>query len=127
MPSRDKVLVVEDSPMMRSLYRMVLEDQVGELLFAEDGVEGLDRAAQEPALELFIVDVNLPRLDGIEFIRRLRGELGVSAPVVVVSTECDEGSKKAAYQAGADAYLCKPWTPAELAAVMDDLPAEEPT
>lgn len=112
---------------MRSLYRMVLEDQVGELLFAEDGVEGLDRAAQEPALELFIVDVNLPRLDGIEFIRRLRGELGVSAPVVVVSTECDEGSKKAAYQAGADAYLCKPWTPAELAAVMDDLPAEEPT
>lgn len=125
MSWRDKVLIVEDSPMMRSLYRMVLEDQVGELLFAEDGVEGLDRAAQEPDLALFIVDVNLPRLDGIEFIRRLRGELGVGTPVVVVSTECDDGSKEAAHEAGADAYLCKPWTPAELHSVLDDLPAEE--
>lgn len=121
VPWRNKVLVVEDSPMMRSLYRMVLEDQVGEILFAEDGVEGLDRAAQEPDLELFIVDVNLPRLDGIEFIRRLRSELGIEAPVVVVSTECADSDKDAAYGAGANEYLCKPWTPAELGAVLEGL------
>jgi DNA-binding response OmpR family regulator len=65
-------------------------------------------------VELFIVDVNLPRLDGIEFIRRLRTELGVFAPVVVVSTECAEENKAAAFEAGADAYLCKPWTPEDL-------------
>lgn len=126
MPRRGKVLIVEDSPMMRSLYRMVLEDEAGELLFAEDGVEGLDRAAQEPGLELFIVDVNLPRLDGIEFIRRLRSELGVAAPVLVVSTECAEANKAAAYGAGADDYLCKPWTPEELAAALKRLPPKEP-
>lgn len=126
MPPRDKVLIVEDSPTMRSLYRMVLGDEARELVFAEDGVEGLDRAAQEPGLELFIVDVNLPRLDGIEFIRRLRGELGVDAPVVVVSTECGDANKEAAYHAGADAYLCKPWVPAELAEVLKGLPPREP-
>lgn len=118
---RNKVLVVEDSPMMRSLYRMVLEPEARALLFAEDGVEGLDRAAQESDVDLFIVDVNLPRLDGIEFIRRLRTELGVEAPVVVVSTECAEADKSAAYDAGADAYLCKPWTPEDLAAVLREL------
>lgn len=126
MPPRDKVMIVEDSPMMRSLYRMVLEDEASELVFAEDGVEALDRAAQEPTLELFIVDVNLPRLDGIEFIRRLRAELKVDAPVVVVSTECDEADKSAAQEAGADAYLCKPWTPEELAAVLNRFPPKEP-
>lgn len=109
-----KILIVEDSPMMRSLYRMVLAADTEELLFAEDGIEGLDRAATESDVELFIVDINLPRLDGIAFIRRLRGELGVDAPVVVVSTECDEPDREAAYDAGANAYLCKPWKPEEL-------------
>lgn len=122
---RDKVLIVEDSPMMRSLYRMVLTAHAGELIFAEDGVEGLDRAAQEPDLDLFIVDVNLPRLDGIAFIRRLRSELAVDAPVVVISTDCTAANKEAAFEAGADAYLCKPWTPADLEAVLEDLPPRE--
>jgi two-component system chemotaxis response regulator CheY len=121
----DKVLIVEDSPMMRSLYRMVLADAAGELVFAEDGVEGLDRTAQEVDLSLFIVDVNLPRLDGIEFIRRLRGEMGILAPVVVISTECADADKAAAADAGADAYLCKPWTPADLAEVLEDLAPRE--
>lgn len=125
VPPRDKVLIVEDSPMMRSLYRMVLEGEARELIFAEDGVEGLDRAAQEQDVDLFIVDVNLPRLDGIEFIRRLRTQLGAMAPVVVISTECAEVNKEAASEAGADAYLCKPWTPDDLARVLASLPPAE--
>lgn len=111
--------------MMRSLYRMVLMDEARDLIFAEDGVAGLDRAAQEPDVDLFIVDVNLPRLDGIEFIRRLRSELRVVAPVVVVSTECAEANKAAAYEAGADAYLCKPWKPDDLIRVLGSLPPKE--
>lgn len=126
VPPRDKVLIVEDSPMMRSLYRMVLQGEAGELVFAEDGVEGLDRAAQEPDVDLFIVDINLPRLDGIQFIRRLRAELDVEAPVVVISTGCTDADKEAAYEAGADAYLCKPWAPAELSDVLSRLPPKEP-
>ena len=114
-----KILIVEDSPMMRSLYRMVLA--ADQLLFAEDGVEGLDLAAREPDVDLYIVDVNLPRLDGVAFIRRLRTELSAEGPVLVVSTECGEGDKESAYEAGADAYLCKPWEPADLEGALTGL------
>jgi two-component system, chemotaxis family, chemotaxis protein CheY len=117
-----KILVLEDSTMMCSIYRMVLAAEGRELIFAGDGVEGLDRAAAEGDVDLYIVDVNLPRLDGISFIRRLRSELGVQAPVVVVSTECAEEDQAVARDAGADAYLCKPWTPDELKAVIAAMP-----
>jgi two-component system, chemotaxis family, chemotaxis protein CheY len=118
----DRILVLEDSRMMQSLYRMVLGGGGAEVLCAGDGVEGLDRAATEPGIDLYVVDVNLPRMDGITFIRRLRAELGVDAPVVVVSTECGESDRAAALEAGADAYLCKPWTPADLLSVISALP-----
>jgi two-component system, chemotaxis family, chemotaxis protein CheY len=117
-----KILVLEDSTMMCSIYRMVLAAEGRELIFAGDGVEGLDRAAAEGDVDLYIVDVNLPRMDGISFIRRLRSELGVGAPVVVVSTECAAKDQAVARDAGADAYLCKPWTPEELKAVIDAMP-----
>lgn len=123
----NKILVIEDSPMMRSLYRMVLADEAQALLFGEDGVSGLDRAAQEPDIDLYIVDVNLPRLDGLAFIRRLRSELAAAAPVVVVSTECGENDQEAAREAGADAYLCKPWTPEQLGEVLTELAEREPS
>lgn len=115
MKPPSSVLILEDSPMMCSLYRMVLGRAGAELHFAEDGVEGLDRAAQMPGVDLYIVDVNLPRMDGLEFIRRLRNDLGmVVPPVLVVSTECSDGDRQAALDAGADAYLCKPWKPEDL-------------
>ena len=124
----DKVLVLEDSPMMCSLYRMVLGRTGAELHFAVDGIEGLDLAAQEPAIGLFVVDVNLPRLDGIEFIRRLRGELGMlEAPVLVVSTECSDGDRERAVEAGADGYLCKPWQPEQLMDAIGSLERRAPS
>lgn len=121
-----KVLILEDSPMMCSLYRMVLSAEDRELLFAGDGLEGLDRAATEPDVDLYIVDVNMPRLDGIAFIRRLRDELEVrDTPVVVVSTECAQHDKQRAFEAGANAYLCKPWQPEQLLDVLQGLGAED--
>ncbi len=108
--------------MMQSLYRMLLADEAESLRFAGDGIEGLDMAAAEPDLDLCIVDVNLPRLDGITFIRRLRTELGLgSVRVVVVSTECGDADRDAAFEAGADRYLCKPWEPAQLLEAISDL------
>lgn len=110
--------------MMASLYRMVLEKRGVELCFATDGLEGLDVAATEADVDLHIVDVNLPRMDGIEYIRRLRGELEITdVPILVVSTECGEADRAAAYQAGADGYLCKPWQPEQLTDAIAGLPA----
>jgi two-component system chemotaxis response regulator CheY len=118
-----KVLILEDSAMMCSLYRMVLEERGVELRFAEDGLEGLDLAATETDVDLHIVDVNLPRMDGIAYIRRLRSELGITGvPILVVSTECGEADRAAAYEAGADGYLCKPWQPEQLIEAIGGLP-----
>jgi two-component system chemotaxis response regulator CheY len=118
-----KILIVEDSPTMCQLYRIVLgRGGTAELVFANNGVEGLDRAAQEPDIELFIVDINMPQMDGLEFLRRLRGELGFTEPpAIVISTEGQEADRKAARQAGASAYLRKPWTPDQLLEVVDEV------
>jgi two-component system chemotaxis response regulator CheY len=111
---RRRVLVVEDSPMMVRMYKMVLGPRY-ELALAADGAEGLDAAAREPALDAVVVDINMPGMDGLEFIRRLRGELGMTdVPVLVCSTEAGEADQAAAREAGANGFLPKPWQPAEL-------------
>ena len=115
---RRRVLVVEDSPMMVRMYRMVLGGPY-ELVFAADGAEGLDAAAREPALDGMVVDINMPAMDGLEFIRRLRGELGMAdVPVLVCSTEATDADREAARQAGATGFIPKPWTPPELLAAV---------
>ena len=115
-----KIMIVEDSPTMCRMYRMVLGNLPGtSLVFANDGVEGLDIAAQEQGVDLYIVDINMPRMDGLEFLRRLRGELGiVEPPAVVISTEAGAIDRTAADAAGATDYLVKPWTPSQLLALV---------
>jgi two-component system, chemotaxis family, chemotaxis protein CheY len=116
---RRRILVVEDSPMMVRMYRIVLEGRA-ELAFATEGAEGLDAAARDAELDLLIVDINMPGMDGLEFTRRLRDELGSRAPVLVSSTECAEADREAARAAGATGFLPKPWTPAELLAAVEE-------
>lgn len=126
-PMPRKILIVEDSPTMCQLYRIVLGRGDTELIFAHSGVDGLDRAAQEPDVELFIVDINMPQMDGLEFLRRLRSDLGDRAtPAIVISTEGEETDREAAREAGADAYLRKPWTPEQLLAIVRDVTAGAP-
>lgn len=118
---RGRVLVVEDSPMMVRMYRMVLGARY-DLTFAGDGAEGLDAAARDAGFDALVVDVNLPGMDGLEFIRRLRGELGMGdVPVLVCSTEDAPTDRAAAREAGATGYLAKPWEPAALLAALDGL------
>lgn len=115
---RRRLLVVEDSPMMVRMYRMVLGPHY-ELAFAADGAEGLDAAARDPEVHGMVVDINMPGMDGLEFVRRLRGELGMtSVPVLVCSTEASEADQAAARQAGANGFLPKPWQPAQLLAAL---------
>lgn len=122
-----KVLIVEDSPTMRKLYGIVLAREADRLIFAANGVEGLDRAAQEPDVDLMIVDINMPQMDGLEFLRRTRGELGLAAPAIVVSTEGQPVDREAAAEAGANGYLRKPWTPEMLMEAIRALPEASAT
>ena len=115
---RRRLLVVEDSPMMVRMYRMVLGPHY-ELAFAADGAEGLDAAARDPGVHGMVVDINMPGMDGLEFVRRLRVELGMTAvPVLVCSTEAAEADQQAARDAGANGFLPKPWQPAQLLAAL---------
>jgi two-component system, chemotaxis family, chemotaxis protein CheY len=116
-----KILIVEDSSTMCKLYRIVLGDRPGtELVFARHGVEGLDRVAQQPDLSLMILDINMPHMDGLEFLRRAREDLGaIALPAIVTSTEGAEADRRAAREAGATKYLRKPWTPEQLHAAID--------
>ena len=117
-----KILVVEDSALMRQLYRAVLSAEGAELVYAENGAEALDCAAQNPDVDLFNVDINMPQMDGLESLRRLRGDLGISdAPALVVSTEAEDEDHRSAIEAGANGYLKKPWTPPDLLAAVRKL------
>jgi two-component system chemotaxis response regulator CheY len=120
---RRSILVVEDSPMMVRMYRLVLGPRF-DVSFAADGAEGLDTAARNPELDAVVVDINMPNMDGLEFTRRLRSELGMtSVPVLVCSTEQSEGDLAAAREAGADSFLPKPWTPPQLLQALEAMQA----
>lgn len=107
------VLVVEDEPPIRRLLRNTLGVQNYRVIEAADGREGLARlAADRP--DIIILDLGLPDMDGLEFIRAVRRSSPV--PVVVLSSRDDEKGKVAALDLGADDYVTKPFGAEELVA-----------
>jgi two-component system chemotaxis response regulator CheY len=78
-----------------------------------NGIEALEKALQSP-FDLYIVDVNMPKLDGYGFLRQLRGEDIPQAPAIMVSTEAAANDQTVAYRAGANGYLVKPVKPVRL-------------
>lgn len=122
MPTESRrFLVVEDSPTMVQLYKMVLGSIEGtDLVFAGNGREGLDCVTQNPDFDLLIVDINMPEMDGLEFLSRVRNEMKIEdVPAIVISTEAEDEDRQAAIQAGAADYLKKPWSPDALLATID--------
>jgi two-component system chemotaxis response regulator CheY len=106
---RKRVLIVDDATLVRAYYRQALERAGYEVDEAMNGLEGLEKVLMQP-FDLAIVDVNMPQMDGMTFIRTLRGqELPTSAiPTLVTSTEAKEQDVAAARVAGANYYLTKP-------------------
>jgi two-component system chemotaxis response regulator CheY len=114
-----RILVVDDSPVMRSLYRHSLARLGCSLAFAADGDEGLRKVAEEEC-DLIILDINMPGVDGFSILKRLRTERGFGRiRVIVVSTEGKATDVKAALEAGADAHVTKPFRAAELVPVVE--------
>ncbi|MBO9546225.1 response regulator [Caulobacter sp.] len=102
-------LVVDDSRVIRKVARRVLEDIGFEIAEAADGMEALAwcRAAMPDAV---LLDWNMPVMNGIEFLRQLRGEPGGTAPKVIFCTvENSADHIRTALEAGADEYIMKPF------------------
>lgn len=111
--SARRVLVVEDDKHIVDLLRLYLEHDGFGVLKAYDGVSGLELArAQRP--DLIILDLMLPRLDGIELTRRLRQESDV--PIIMLTARSTERDKLNGLNLGADDYVTKPFSPREVVA-----------
>ncbi len=110
-----RILVVDDAATVRRYHRKILSDAGWHTDEALNGVEALEHIHaqdEECAYDLYVVDVNMPRMDGYSFVRALR-RLGArhQAPVVMISTEAERRDADAALDAGANCYLVKPALP----------------
>lgn len=112
---RQKVLVVEDSPLMQDMIGFALKSLRVEVTRARNGLEGLEKVALGK-FDLILTDVVMPEIGGIEFIRSLRKMPDCEAvPVVVISTQGAKEAIEAGLAAGANDYMTKPFRPQELA------------
>ena len=108
-----KILVVDDDPNVVELIRLYLERDGHGVLIANDGVAGLELAREELP-DLIVLDLMMPRMDGMEVCRTLRAESSV--PVVMLTAMVEEDDRLAGLDLGADDYVTKPFSPRELAA-----------
>ena len=107
------ILVIEDDPGIARIIGLYLERDGHRVTAVGDGLAGL-RAARDSEPDLIVLDLMLPRLDGMEVCRTLRGESDV--PIIMATARVDEEDRLAGLDLGADDYILKPFSPRELAA-----------
>lgn len=118
---RKKILAIDDMKTLRDLLGKVLKNAGYDVVEAVDGVDGLEKFDQS-APDLVITDLNMPNMDGIGFVTGARGkENGKTVPILVLTTETNEALKQRAKQAGATGWLTKPFNPARLTKLVDQL------
>lgn len=116
MSPRPLVLVADDDPDILLLMTLTLERDGYAVVAAKDGLSALQTAV-ERVPHLVLLDLMMPGLDGYEVTRRLRGEpLTTDLPIVIVTAAAEEHQAARALEAGADAYMKKPFSPRELLA-----------
>ncbi len=121
------VLVVDDDPFIRKLVTTTLEDVSHFTLHeARDGVEALEVARRQPPAIIFL-DVDMPRMDGIDACRQLRAHPATrDATIVILTAAHGDRIQAAAEEAGADLFLTKPFSPLELLRLVDRLGGDAP-
>ncbi len=111
--SEIRALIVDDSSVMRKIVERALRQAGLELLEVHEagsGTEGLELLRAKP-VDLILSDINMPSMDGLEFLRQVRAQnLAPGIPVVMITTESSEEHVKQAIQAGAQGYIRKPFT-----------------
>jgi CheY-like chemotaxis protein len=109
-----KILVVDDSAGLHQIYQITLVRYKCPVLTALNGQEGLNLLAQNPDVNLLIVDMHMPRMNGLEFIKRVKEQEAFSnIPIIAVMSRGQENDWQEALQL-ADGVLIKPFTSTEL-------------
>ena len=107
-----RILVLEDSPDFRDLLRMTLEFSGHAVTLTTNGREGL-AAARAGTYDLILSDIDMPEVNGIDFVRQFRAEFGPATPIIMLSGE-DTGTLNQAIATGATGSLSKPFEPMNL-------------
>lgn len=116
--SEHKILYVEDNEYNRKIVRQLLSRSACRLIEAGDGETGVALAQQELP-DLILMDVQLPKMSGLEATRRLTtDEATRHIPIIVITSYALSGDREKALQAGAASYLAKPYSPSELLAMV---------
>ena len=105
------ILTIDDSRTMRDMLRLALGGAGFTVIQAVDGQDGLKVLPQQP-VDVIITDINMPKLDGYGVIRAVRADSAYDeTPILVLSTEAEQGSKDIANEAGANGWIVKPFDP----------------
>ncbi|MCR5778627.1 MAG: response regulator transcription factor [Lachnospiraceae bacterium] len=114
-----KILVVDDESRMRKLVKDFLNKKNYTVLEAADGVEALDRFFEEKDISLVILDVMMPKMDGWQVCKEIRAYSKV--PIIMLTAKAEERDELQGFEAGADEYISKPFSPKILVARVDAL------
>ena len=102
------ILIADDSSTMRKLILYALKPTGHIGIEASDGIEALEKMALTD-IDLAIIDLNMPMMDGLELVRSIReNPLYDDLPIIMLTTEADNDTKKRGYEAGVNTYLTKP-------------------
>ena len=112
-----RTLIVDDSSVMRKIVERALRQAGLDAMVVHEagcGIEGLE-VLKRGAVDLILSDINMPSMDGLEFLRQIKAQnLAPGVPVVMITTESSEEHVKQAIQAGARGYIRKPFTPEQV-------------
>jgi two-component system chemotaxis response regulator CheY len=117
-----KILVIDDSALIHQMYRLVLSRYKCEIVDAMNGREALDILAVQDDIQLIFLDINMPVMNGVQFLERAAA-LGIAKriPIVVISTEGKEADTVRVLKLGARGYLNKPFNTPELHDLIDKI------
>ena len=113
MSELNKILIVDDSQLIHSMYRLVLNRYKNcKIVDAMNGLEALDVLSRENDFNLILLDINMPVMNGLQFMEKIKNEnIYRHIPIIVISTEGKEEDTLRALQLGATGYVVKPFKP----------------
>jgi CheY-like chemotaxis protein len=116
-----RILVIDDEAVIAQIIRLLLEPQGHDVLIADDGSRGF-AAAQRQAIDLIVLDLMMPVMDGFSVLEALRGnERTASIPVMVLSARSDDEAHRRCHEFGVETYLQKPFDSEDLIRAVENL------
>jgi len=124
-----KILAVDDSALIHQMYKLFLSRYKNcKLISAMNGLEALDKLGQEEGIDLILLDINMPVMNGLEFLQRVQKEPAYQGiPVIIISTEGKEEDTIRGLKMGAKGYVKKPFQASELHGLIEKITTGAPS